>query len=147
MDWEKVGEEIPVKNDNGQRLVLDENNEPRPVEMVPYEPLEDLEFDVDSFASAKDRRQLIATLDNLAAQKQFSPNYANDVELSFNTIIGRFIRAIREVDGGKEYRERDALRELNKRLDYDEVITMLYWLRGKCTLAASKKKNSKQSSD
>jgi hypothetical protein len=144
MEWQKVGEEVPVKDEHGARPELDENDQARPTELIEYEPLDHLEFMVDDMARAKDRRYLTATLDNLATQRQMSPVYANDFEISFNTIAGKYIVAMRTKDG-REYRDRDVLRQLDKELDFGDQLTILYWLRRKSMLAESKKKNSKQS--
>ena len=145
MEWQQIGDELPVEDEKGNRPTEDTDGQARPVELVPYEPLAELELVVDDMARAKDRRWLAATLDNLARQKPASPMFSADFETTLQAACKRFVKGVRDNgNGGREYTGERAAMFLDERLDYDDGLAVLFWLRGKAYLAQSKKKNLKQ---
>jgi hypothetical protein len=145
-DWEKVGEQLPVKDDSGIRPLLDEDGKARDTEIVLYEPLAYLEFIIDDLASAKDRRFLNSTLESLSAQNQLAPAFAANFELTFMTVCRKFIKSVRLVDGSKECSDKEAMAFLSSEIEFDDALQILVWLRQKASLEASKKKSLRQPS-
>jgi hypothetical protein len=148
MDWEKVGTEQPVKDDNGERPATDDNGRVREMESVPYIPIEYLEFVVDEMAKARDRRLLDAQVDSLGRQHQSSPAFAVDFEATLETVTSKFVRCVRDtLDDNREYKgPAEVSAFLSEELDYDDALALMYWLRRRSRLAQSKKKNSKRPS-
>jgi hypothetical protein len=142
MSWERVGIDRPVLDEYGKRPENDENG-PRPREEVAYEPLRELEFEVNSLADISDRRWLEAVLDSLGMMKPLSIAYAADFDATLNQICRKFIRGIR-LQEGAEYKGEDAARQLAGALDFNEAIVLLSWLRRKAHLESAKKKNWRQ---
>jgi hypothetical protein len=119
----------------------------RQTEIVPYAPIEYLEFRVDDMAKAKDRRLLDSIVDNLGRQHQSSPAFAVDFEATLESVVAKFVRAVRDNhDNAREYKGIDVAPFLTEELDYDDAIALLYWLRRRSRLESAKKKNSKRPS-
>ncbi len=140
MDWEKVGIEKPVENEFGKRPTHDDEGTLRPTEHIPYEPLKDLEFMVNSMTDQSERMWLTAVLDNIGGRGSSGVLYATDFAIALDHICRRFITGIR-LEGQQEAKGEEAARSLAKALDYDDAVVLLTWLRRKCSLEAAKKKN------
>ena len=147
MNWEKIGTELPVEDEKGDRPKTGEDGQARDTEIVPWAGTDYLEFVVDDMAKASDRRLFEAMTDNLARHQPSSPAAAVDFDTTLATVCMRFIKAVRDtLDNNREYKGEAIAPFLLEELEYADSVHLIYWLRGKVYLARSKKKNSKPQS-
>lgn len=143
MDWEKIGIELPVATEKGDRPAIDEETgQARDTEVVPHPGTEHLSFRFNDMAKVSDRRLLDSLTDNMARQKASSPGYSADFDMSLGVLCSRFVVAVRdESDNNREYKGEKIGPFLLEALEYDDALNFIYWLKYKSQLARSKKKN------
>jgi hypothetical protein len=140
--WVEIGEELPVKDQNGNRPDIDDEGNDREVEFVSYKPLEGIEVDINDMSSVGDRRWLDAMLDGLASRRSvLSSTAAMDLEDGFTQAVERFVDGARHKDGTRELSKKEAVGFLVEQCEHEDRIAVLFTLKRNSGLARSKKKS------
>ena len=142
--WVQIGQELPVEDDKGNRLENDKQGVPRKIELVPYEPFEDYEFEIDDMAKASDRRFFEATFEQLARPKGLSTVGAIDWDNAWAMISEKYITGVKHVKSGAVLTGNELKAFFTEDFDLDDIYAVLFTLKNQLNLSKSKKKNSKQ---
>ena len=144
MEYKQVGEELPIEDDHGDRPEEDGEGSPRDVEIVPYEPLVGIEFQLKNF-KVRDGRLIEQSMYKLRQRGQDPVNWAIQWEVSFQTLLNRFVRGI-QCDGKEKHGEKAYL-WLDDELMFDDQIALVGWLEREVKLTQAKKPDLKSRFD
>ncbi len=142
MEWVKLGQELPLEDESGQRPELDEDGNRRETEFMPYEKngMEVLEFELVD-PTLKQRRILDYQLENLLQGKTLSVIHGADSENFFADLVRRFVRGVRHGESKAMLRKKEMESFFEDEFKSEDFYALLATVRRHCELADSKKKN------